>query len=156
MVEKHRQKYGTTFAFNIIGHCLLYVSDPKNAEAILSSQKIITKNTFYSVLEDWIGEGLLISNGKKWVSRRKIITPTFHFKILDQFVEVFDANSNILVEKLKRKADGKTAINIMPFVCLTALDIIAGKFLFRHETFPNIDINFQYVNIFYCQKHPWE
>lgn len=81
----------------------------------------------YDYLVAWLGRGLLLSWGKKWHSRRKIITPTFHFKILEQFVEIFDQQSTIMVKKLYEKADGKTAIYIFPVVCLCALDVIAGK-----------------------------
>ena len=83
---------------------------------------------FYNILANWMGFGLLISNGKKWFNRRKIITPTFHFKILDEFIEIFNANSQILVERLNDCADGKTTLNIMPYICLAALDNITGEF----------------------------
>lgn len=122
-----RSKYGRTYRMFMFYEHGLFVSDAKDAEVILSSNKYIIKNNLYDILEKWLSTGLLISNGKKWYSRRKAITPTFHFKILDEFVEVFDKNSTIFAEKLKTKADGKTTINIMPEVCLAALDIIAGK-----------------------------
>lgn len=123
----YRNKYGRTYRMFVFFEHGLFVSDAKDAEVILSSNKYTIKNNLYDILERWLSTGLLISNGKKWFARRKAITPTFHFKILDEFVEVFDKNSAILADKLKSKADGKTTINIMPEVCLAALDIIAGK-----------------------------
>jgi len=94
----------------------------------LSSQQHITKNNLYKLLNCWLGDGLLMSTGRKWHGRRKIITPTFHFKILEQFVEIFDQQSAVMVEQLQSRADGMTPINIFPVICLTALDIIAGEF----------------------------
>ena len=32
-------------------------------------------------LQKWLGEGLLISSGDKWHTRRRMITPTFHFEV---------------------------------------------------------------------------
>lgn len=84
----------------------------------------------------WLGDGLLLSYGSKWHARRKILTPTYHFKILEQFVEVFDRQSRILVRKLATKADGKSSFNIFPYICLTALDNIA-------ETAMGVKINAQ-------------
>jgi len=139
------KKYGKTFRMWIMHELAILTADPHQIEAILSSQKVISKNTFYDLLEEWLGRGLLMSTGKKWHTRRKIITPTFHFKILEQFVEVFDQQSAIMVEKLYQHADGKTIVNIFPIVCLTALDIIT-------ETAMGVKVNaqrnpnFPYVN----------
>lgn len=41
------------------------------------------------------------STGEKWKRRRRQITPTFHFKILNEFIQVFEEQSKILVSVLK-------------------------------------------------------
>ncbi|KAK8738037.1 hypothetical protein OTU49_004365, partial [Cherax quadricarinatus] len=90
---------------------------------ILSSQKHLDKSRDYDFLHPWLGTGLLTSTGSKWHSRRKLLTPAFHFKILEDFVEVFNNQSNKMVQKLQQKADGKP-FDIFPFVTLCTLDII--------------------------------
>lgn len=107
---------------------VVFITDAKYFESILSSQQVVKKNKLYDLLIQWLGDGLLLSNGTKWHARRKVITPTFHFKILGQFIEVFDQQSAVMVKMLYDKADGQTVINIFPVACLTALDIIAGMF----------------------------
>jgi cytochrome P450 family 4 len=77
-------------------------------------------------LKPWLNTGLLTSTGSKWISRRKILTPAFHFKILEDFVETFDTQSSVLVEKL-RKFEGRGEFNIFPLTALCALDIICGS-----------------------------
>jgi len=64
--------------------------------------------------------------------RRKLLTPTFHFKILNDFVEVFNKQANILVSKFNKTADGNTVTDIAKDVTLCALDIICGKILVYH------------------------
>ncbi|XP_075157456.1 cytochrome P450 4d2-like isoform X2 [Haematobia irritans] len=118
-------EYGKIYRFWVFHQMHLRVADPKFVEAILSSQQHITKSSFYDFLVDWLGRGLLMSNGKKWHSRRKIITPAFHFKILEQFVDIFDQQSAIMVNKLQTKADGKTVVNMFPVVCGMALVSLA-------------------------------
>lgn len=54
------------------------------------------------------------------------MTPAFHFNILEQFVEVFDRNSSILVDVIAQKKTGDP-VDIYPLVTLTALDIICGN-----------------------------
>lgn len=88
--------------------------------------KLLTKSSEYDYIMPWLGTGLLTSTGQKWVSRRKIITPAFHFNILEDFIEVFDKQSLILVEKLK-KFEGRGAFDIFPLTALCALDVICGN-----------------------------
>jgi cytochrome P450 family 4 len=65
----------------------------------------------------------MIAEKEKWFARRKIITPTFHFKILEQFVEIFDKQSNTLVEKLRKYKD-QAHFDIFDKISLFALDVI--------------------------------
>ncbi|KAL0278413.1 UNVERIFIED_CONTAM: hypothetical protein PYX00_000242 [Menopon gallinae] len=103
---------------------IVHVSKPEFVEVILNSSKHTRKGNFYRFLHPWLGSGLLTSSGKKWFDHRKLITPTFHFKILDNFLEVFSENSAILVEKLKRTSEDAEVVDVYPFVTLCALDII--------------------------------
>lgn len=73
---------------------------------------------------------MCIIAGKKWLSRRRIITPTFHFKILDDFVQVFDKNSSILVDILGKKSPGEP-VEVHDLVALAALDVICGKLIYE-------------------------
>ncbi|XP_043949541.1 probable cytochrome P450 4d14 isoform X1 [Drosophila biarmipes] len=118
-------QYGKNVKINMMGERGFMTADPKMIEAIMSSQQTIQKNNLYGLLVNWLGDGLLLSKGKKWFRRRKIITPAFHFKILEDFVEVFDQQSAVMVQQLYDRADGKTVINMFPVACLCAMDIIA-------------------------------
>ncbi|KAM7346802.1 putative cytochrome P450 4d14 isoform 2-T2 [Cochliomyia hominivorax] len=131
-----KRRYGKIYRLWVLHQVSVIILDPKYLEIIFSSQQMIKKSSLYDFLLGWLGRGLLLSWGKKWHIRRKIITPTFHFKILEQFVEIFDQQSGVLVKKLYEKADGETAIDIFPIVCLCALDIIA-------ETAMGVKINAQ-------------
>lgn len=124
-LTKFSQELGSIWYFTIPGSTQIMISDPKVAAVILSSQKLIEKSSDYGLIVPWLGTGLLISGGKKWHQRRKIITPAFHFKILQQFVDVMERQGQILVEKLK-KFDGQDE-NIFPHVSLYAMDVICGK-----------------------------
>lgn len=107
----------------------------------------MTKGPTYDYMRPWLGEGLLTSKGKiplikfplpeidylgaHWYRHRKLITPTFHFKILEHFQEVFQEKARLLVAKLSPKADGGV-FDIYPFITHCALDIICGKFFLRY------------------------
>lgn len=55
-----------------------------------------------------------------------MLTPTFHFSILTDFLEVMNEQAEILVGKLEKKA-GKGPFNCFSHITLCALDIICGK-----------------------------
>ncbi|XP_059471990.1 cytochrome P450 4C1-like [Neocloeon triangulifer] len=104
---------------------VIHPLDPNIVEIILTSSQHITKSLEYAFISDWLGTGLLTSTGSKWHSRRKMLTPAFHFKILEQFVPVFGDNTAILVDVVKKKIKSTSGpINIVPLVTHCALDII--------------------------------
>ncbi|XP_065365616.1 probable cytochrome P450 4d14 [Calliphora vicina] len=82
------------------------------------------KAFFYDQLSIWLGDGLLLSKGNKWQKRRKIFIPTFNIKILEQFVDIFDQQSHVMVDNLRDRANGETVIDILPVACSTSLDIL--------------------------------
>ncbi|GFG28601.1 hypothetical protein Cfor_08057, partial [Coptotermes formosanus] len=90
---------------------------------VLKSSEHLDKSQIYEFMKDWLGTGLLTSTGEKWHTHRKMITPTFHFTILDSFVEVFSEKSEILISKL-RKEVGSQGFNICPYITRCTLDII--------------------------------
>ncbi|XP_022214225.2 cytochrome P450 4d8 [Drosophila obscura] len=117
-------KYGNLQRVWVLNRLLIISADAEFNEQLLGSQEHLVKHPVYRVLGQWLGNGLLLSDGKVWHQRRKIITPTFHFSILEQFVEVFDQQSNICVERLSPRANGRTFDVYRP-ICMAALDIIA-------------------------------
>ncbi|WAR21057.1 CP4F-like protein [Mya arenaria] len=48
----------------------------------------------YRLLQEWMGEGLLMSEGRKWERSRKLLTPAFHFSILSGYVDVMNRASD--------------------------------------------------------------
>ncbi|NXN94750.1 CP4V2 protein, partial [Rhinopomastus cyanomelas] len=102
---------------------LVVLYHPDSVETILNSSKHIEKSYLYEFLHPWLGTGLLTSTGEKWRVRRKMITPTFHFAILTDFLEVMNEQGCILVEKLEKHV-GKEPFDVFLDITLCALDII--------------------------------
>uniref|UniRef100_A0A8C1QQI8 aromatase n=1 Tax=Cyprinus carpio TaxID=7962 RepID=A0A8C1QQI8_CYPCA len=92
-------------------------------ETVLSNPVHMDKAYAYKFLHPWLGTGLLTSTGDKWRHRRKMLTPTFHFSILTEFLEVMNEQAEVLIEKLEKQA-GKGPLNCFNHITLCALDII--------------------------------
>lgn len=65
--------------------------------------------------------------GKKWHDRRKIITPAFHFQMLERFAETFDRLANTFINKLY-EYDVNADIDLFHLVGLFALDVVCGMY----------------------------
>ncbi|XP_058443129.1 cytochrome P450 4c3-like [Malaya genurostris] len=100
------------------------ISKASAVEPILGSPRHIEKSHDYEFLKPWLGTGLLTSQGKKWHPRRKILTPAFHFKILDDFVDIFQEQSAVLVKRMERELGNEVGFNCFPYVTLCTLDIV--------------------------------
>nr|QST15034.1 CYP4C34-like protein 2 [Diaphanosoma celebensis] len=113
---------------------IFIIYTPEAAEILLSSNKLITKCREYQFLEPWLNTGLLTSTGTKWHSRRKMLTPAFHFKILEDFIEVFNEQSKVFVQKLEEASDrfGDGGFNVFPYVTRCTLDVICDTAMGRH------------------------
>jgi cytochrome P450 len=111
---------------------------------------------------EWLGLGLLTSWGSKWHSRRKLLTPAFHFRILEDFLQVMNRQANILVNKLEKHAQHGAPVDVFPMVTHCALDIICETAMGRSIN-AQADSDTEYVRAIYAgsdivfqrQASPW-
>ncbi|KAI4465938.1 cytochrome p450 family 4 [Holotrichia oblita] len=101
----------------------LLLTEPKDLEFVMNSMTILSKSDSYDFIQRWLGFGLLTGGGNRWRKHRKIITPAFHFQILEEFIDVFNSQADVLVNKLKEESK-KGTIDIYPFIARCTLDII--------------------------------
>lgn len=73
-------------------------------QVVLSANNNLKKSDVYKLLYRWLGTGLLTSWGDKWKSRRKLLTPAFHFKILEQFVPMMNDTARTLVDVMRMES----------------------------------------------------
>ncbi|XP_052771346.1 cytochrome P450 4F4-like isoform X2 [Mya arenaria] len=76
----------------------------------------------YRLLQEWMGEGLLMSEGRKWERSRKLLTPAFHFSILSGYVDVMNRASDTFQEKVLDQMSESDSMDIYPLACRATLD----------------------------------
>ena len=101
---------------------------PEAVKAVLESNVVITKGIEYGIIKRWLGTGLLTSTGEKWRNRRKLLTPAFHFNVLNSFLRIYDEEAQIMLKVLEQEADTGEIFNFFPYVKRCALDVICGWF----------------------------
>ena len=94
----------------------------EHAKMVLGNQLHMEKAFFYNFLHEWLNTGLLTSYGEKWNHRRRLITPAFHFSILNEFVPIFEKQAQILVDKFMSAANEKKIIDVQVPLSLMTLE----------------------------------
>nr|XP_054774049.1 cytochrome P450 4V2-like [Lytechinus pictus] len=128
-VNEYRPKTGGRLRLWLGPVPVVFTFNCRDFEVVMSSSKHIKKGYVYRFLHPWLGLGLLTSTGQKWFHRRKLLTPTFHFSILQNFMDVFNEQSVILTKKIEKFADQSEPFNIFPEIAYCVLDIICGKII---------------------------
>ncbi|XP_065643933.1 cytochrome P450 4V2 isoform X3 [Hydra vulgaris] len=159
-VRRFFSEFGSAFCLWIGPKPVLMTGNIDHIQTVLKSQKIITKSSSYTFLNEWLGTGLLTSTGAKWKSRRKVLTKAFHFSIINSYVDSFYQNSVSLNNHLENHSG--VPINIQALMSLFTLDIICETAMgFKLNSMKNL--NCDYVNaveevkilLIERQKSPW-
>lgn len=96
------ETYGDTFRVRLGPKLVIFTRDLKVIESIASDQKFI-KGIEYNGLIPLVGNGLLTSSGERWFKLRRLITPAFHFQILERFMPIFEEQADVFIKNLKNK-----------------------------------------------------
>ncbi|KAJ3642890.1 hypothetical protein Zmor_025639 [Zophobas morio] len=146
------------YAFHKISANIL---SPEDCELIMCNPIHNRKGQVYDLIRWWLKDGLLTSEGPKWQARRKILTPAFHFSILQQFVQIFNEEGEKLVEVLKHEC-AKSYVNVTPhitqFTLKTIVETAMGtKLQFQTQEEKNYKQAVYDIGqiLIYRVKHPW-
>uniref|UniRef100_UPI003AF5A8BD uncharacterized LOC140038990 n=1 Tax=Aethina tumida TaxID=116153 RepID=UPI003AF5A8BD len=122
-MRKRAIDYYPIYKVHALGRSFVGIFSPEDIELVLSNMKHITKNKVYNFLHSWLGTGLLTSTGQKWQTRRKLLTPSFHFTILQEFLHIFNDEAKNLVEVLKKEANKPYIDVVKPITEFTLVSI---------------------------------
>jgi len=117
-----QKEYGNVVRFYVGTKPQIFLFGAEGFEKILSSSHHITKGFQYEFLWSWLGTGLLTSTGEKWHKHRKLLTPAFHFRILEDFLHTMNTHTQTMVDKVSDTV-GQT-VDIYKMMAHCALDII--------------------------------
>ncbi|KAH8255059.1 hypothetical protein KR032_012351 [Drosophila birchii] len=80
--------------------CFLYVNDPSTVEQIFNSTHCTNKGELYRFISSAIGDGLFTSSSPRWHKHRRLINPAFGRQVLSNFLPIFNAEAEVLLQKL--------------------------------------------------------
>ena len=101
----------------------IWTLDAETSRVLLEHSTELKKGRDYEFYQQWLGLGLLLSDGPKWRHQRKYLTPTFHFSMLDHYAEVFNGQAQVLVQRLA-PLQGQPQQDVAPLLTRCTLDIL--------------------------------
>lgn len=124
---------------------------------ILGNSKHRQKSSFYNLLENFLGKGLITQDVDKWIVHRKILQPVFKLNNSAKFIGTFNKCADRLVNKLLEK-NGED-INVTTFVNNSVYDILRETILGipASQQYHDGEDNFRknQVTLIYRLKRPW-
>lgn len=121
--ETVTKKFSPIFKIWNMAIASVFIFHPDDVQVILNSTNHLEKGFIYKLIHPWLRTGLLTSTGPKWQKRRRILTPTFHFNILKQFVDILVEESNSMT-KFLNDLDGSIVKDLVSFVSRHTLNAI--------------------------------
>lgn len=125
--------YGGSFRIRTLHKLIIFVGDAVAFEDVVNDPKV-HKAFSYQFYSHWLGQSTVITSGERWSKLRKLVTPAFHFQILEDFVKVFEEQGRILVNRLEGTRG--ECIDVSPFIKNYTMDVIS-------ETAMGIKLNAQ-------------
>ncbi|KAI6660527.1 Cytochrome P450 4B1-like isoform X1 [Oopsacas minuta] len=121
--RKYNEKYPQICRYFLGPFVFLSISDPETIKYFLG-QKPPKPSIYRLMLDRWIGDGLLSSNGRKWQRNRKLLTPAFHYSILSSFLPVYCKATHVMLDLWEELSVNGGEIVVQEFAQYLTLDIL--------------------------------
>jgi cytochrome P450 family 4 len=97
---------------------------PEDLQIVFNSSKALNKDRLYDFFKNAVGEGLFTAPVEKWRKNRRIITPAFNSKLLEQFFPVFNEKNKILIRNVTKELNKTQTFDLWDYIAPAALDTI--------------------------------
>ncbi|XP_031145246.1 cytochrome P450 4B1 [Sander lucioperca] len=103
--------------------CFMNIHHPDYVKTLLISTEP-KDDLSYKFIESWLGEGLLVSKGQKWLRHRRLLTPGFHYDVLKPYVKLVSDSAKTMLDKWESYANTNESFELFKHVSLMTLDSI--------------------------------
>ncbi|MBU0726520.1 MAG: cytochrome P450 [Alphaproteobacteria bacterium] len=118
------QKHGEIVAFDIAGKPLYLVNHPDYVQHMMQTNaENYRKSDFYYRLKAMFGDGMLVTEGELWRSKRSLAQPSFRRHHFDHYCQVMAECGDELADIVEAETQGGRAFNIVPKIMAASLNI---------------------------------
>ena len=108
----------------------IFVYHPDTVKEVISSNSIKPRrlspflSSSYDMGVGWLGDGLITTNGHRWYRNRRLLTPSFHFDILKNYMNIYNDCSVHLLDNVSVSSKTGKSIDFQAVVGKYTLDVI--------------------------------
>lgn len=122
-VEKKHARCYSLWLFMI--RPIVHLTHPDTIKVVMRSSAPKAKSgAGYLFMLPWIGDSILVSDGPKWERNRRLLTPAFHFNILNSYFKVYNSVADTFMEKLANGCKENKYIEVYKESSLATLDTL--------------------------------
>jgi len=115
------------FGYTFGGNHGVVLTDPEDFKVILTDEDKFVKDLRWKVVAQFLGDGLITSEGALWRHRRKVLTPAFHFGFLKNLVPTMTDLTARFISRLEDLGPEKTLDPYEQFSQVTLAVIIESS-----------------------------
>ncbi|ODM90217.1 Cytochrome P450 4c21 [Orchesella cincta] len=100
LIDEWAKTYKDIFEFKLGPYSIVCLNSPPLIQKLLSSRdsNYLAKPQIYDIFRQFIGDGVLVSEGNKWKSRRKVLnSQIFAYGTLTYYMKLFNEEGDSLV-----------------------------------------------------------
>ncbi len=150
-LEKHQRELGNIFYAPLKKQGLVVLSEPAYVRYVLQeNNRNYYKSFGYEILQLFLGNGLLTSDGDFWLRQRRLAQPAFHRRRLAGLVHFMSEETAGLAQNWKAAAQHGESIDLLHEMMEVTMKIVA-RALFSanvNHHIPTISHNLERLNNF--------
>ncbi|KAL3105664.1 hypothetical protein niasHT_029080 [Heterodera trifolii] len=100
---------------------IIIMLDGETAKVLLESTEEMKKGPDYKFFHQWLGNGVLVSDGDHWLRQRRMLLPIFHFSMLEQYTPTFNKYGRMLTKNLAELQGRRELVDLSPLLIKCAL-----------------------------------
>ena len=101
----------------------IMITGPEVVQLVIN--RVDSKNrTFNYMMEPWLGNSLVLSEGAYWKRNRRLLTPTFHYQSLKNFVKIINRSTDKMIQVINRDSNGRDPMEFAPLINNMTLETI--------------------------------
>ncbi|XP_055903409.1 probable cytochrome P450 311a1 [Eupeodes corollae] len=131
-VERLRETYQRTFRIFLGTNLWVFLHSPEEMRKALNEDSLERADTFQQ-LEVLLGDGLLLSEGKRWYNHRRALAPAFHPNVLASFTDRIYYHADVFIDRVLNRKEVEISDYIFPCMLDTICDTSMGKNLRTQE-----------------------